>query len=81
MQTDVHALNTSLYTTYHHACTPKHSWMHTITHAYKGIKCIHTQVMAAKRRYEVGLQKLEFTEQQVVIMQNELTELKPKLIK
>jgi dynein heavy chain len=37
--------------------------------------------MAAKRRYEVGLQKLEFTEQQVVIMQNELTELKPKLIK
>ena len=36
--------------------------------------------MASKRRYEVGLQKLLFTEQQVVIMQNELTELKPKLI-
>ena len=55
--------------------------IHTTTHAYKGMQCIHTQVMAAKRRYEVGLQKLEFTEQQVVIMQNELTELKPKLIK
>eukprot|EP00967_Tisochrysis_lutea_P146621 scaffold277104_cov14-Tisochrysis_lutea.AAC.2 len=38
-------------------------------------------VMAAKRRYEVGLEKLLFTEQQVVIMQNELTDLKPKLIK
>ncbi len=38
------------------------------------------QVMAAKRRYEVGLEKLQFTEQQVVIMQNELTELKPRLI-
>lgn len=37
--------------------------------------------MAAKRRYEVGLQKLEYTEQQVVIMQNELTELQPKLIR
>jgi len=38
------------------------------------------EVMAAKRRYEVGLEKLLFTEQQVVIMQNELTDLKPKLI-
>lgn len=41
----------------------------------------HPQVIAAKKRYEVGLQKLQFTEQQVVVMQNELTELKPVLIK
>ncbi len=40
-----------------------------------------TQVIAAKKRYEVGLQKLEFTAEQVVIMQDELTKLKPKLIK
>jgi dynein heavy chain len=37
--------------------------------------------MAAKKRYEVGLQKLQFTEQQVVIMQEELTALKPNLIR
>ncbi|KAF5830265.1 dynein heavy chain, N-terminal region 2-domain-containing protein [Dunaliella salina] len=38
------------------------------------------EVMAAKRRYEVGLEKLLFTEQQVVTMQQELTDLQPKLI-
>ena len=37
--------------------------------------------MAAKKRYEVGLEKLQFTEQQVVIMQEELTALKPNLIR
>ena len=37
--------------------------------------------MLAKKRYEVGLQKLQFTEQQVVLMQEELTALKPNLIK
>lgn len=37
--------------------------------------------MSAKKRYEVGLQKLQFTEQQVVLMQEELTALKPNLIK
>lgn len=42
--------------------------------------CPHPQVMAAKRRYEIGLQKLEFTEQQVSVMQGELIELQPKLI-
>lgn len=45
--------------------------------------CVHfvAQVSAAKRRYEVGLQKLEFTGEQVVLMQNELTALKPNLIR
>lgn len=37
--------------------------------------------MAAKKRYEVGLEKLQFTEQQVTVMQDELTALKPNLIK
>eukprot|EP00955_Chlamydomonas_euryale_P029584 311781-Chlamydomonas_euryale.AAC.1 len=37
--------------------------------------------MSAKTRYEVGLEKLRFTEQQVVVMQDELTALKPTLIK
>ena len=37
--------------------------------------------MAAKRRYEIGLEKLEFTGQQVTVMQDELTALKPNLIK
>lgn len=41
----------------------------------------YLQVMAAKKRYEVGLEKLQFTEQQVVIMQEELTALKPNLIR
>lgn len=39
------------------------------------------QVSAAKRRYEVGLEKLQFTAGQVSIMQDELTALKPVLIK
>ncbi|KAG2482389.1 hypothetical protein HYH03_018685 [Edaphochlamys debaryana] len=38
------------------------------------------EVSAAKKRYEVGLQKLEFTAGQVSIMQDELTALKPVLI-
>jgi dynein heavy chain, axonemal len=38
------------------------------------------QVMAAKKRYEVGLEKLAFTAEQVVVMQAELTALKPNLI-
>ncbi|KAG2436335.1 hypothetical protein HXX76_006644 [Chlamydomonas incerta] len=39
------------------------------------------EVSAAKRRYEVGLEKLNFTAGQVSIMQDELTALKPVLIK
>ncbi|PNH03664.1 Dynein heavy chain 7, axonemal [Tetrabaena socialis] len=39
------------------------------------------EVSTAKRRYEVGLEKLEFTAGQVSIMQDELTALKPVLIK
>jgi dynein heavy chain len=37
--------------------------------------------MAAKKRYEIGLQKLQFTASQVVLMQDELTALKPNLIR
>ncbi|GLC60993.1 hypothetical protein PLESTB_001703700 [Pleodorina starrii] len=39
------------------------------------------EVSAAKRRYEVGLDKLQFTASQVSIMQDELTALKPVLIR
>jgi dynein heavy chain, axonemal len=42
---------------------------------------VAVQVMAAKKRYEVGLQKLDFTEKQVVLMQNELTALRPNLVR
>ncbi len=61
-----------------------------LSHAYhtrckQELFCGHThcvsQVMAAKKRYEVGLQKLAFTAEQVVVMQGELTALKPNLIK
>lgn len=44
-----------------------------------GIKRSETE--AAKRRYNVGLEKLEFTAGQVKVMQNELTALKPDLEK
>lgn len=37
--------------------------------------------MKQKRRYEIGLEKLEFAASQVSIMQKELTDLKPQLIK
>ncbi|GMH41668.1 hypothetical protein BSKO_09578 [Bryopsis sp. KO-2023] len=40
-----------------------------------------TEISSAKKRYEVGLEKLEFTAKQVNIMQNELTALKPTLVK
>ena len=39
------------------------------------------EVMSAKKRYEVGLEKLDFTAKQVSIMQDELTALRPDLIK
>lgn len=40
-----------------------------------------SEVSAAKKRYEGGLEKLEFTENQVTLMQDELTALKPTLVK
>ncbi|KXZ49087.1 hypothetical protein GPECTOR_23g2 [Gonium pectorale] len=40
-----------------------------------------SEVLAGKKRYEVGLDKLQFTAGQVSIMQDELTALKPVLIK
>eukprot|EP00803_Ostreobium_quekettii_P003694 evm.model.scf_198.7 EVM.evm.TU.scf_198.7 scf_198:70733-88803(+) len=39
------------------------------------------EVSQAKKRYGIGLEKLEFTERQVAIMQEELTALKPSLVK
>lgn len=33
-----------------------------------------------KKRYETGLDKLDFAAEQVLVMQNQLTELKPKLV-
>lgn len=39
-----------------------------------------TENLKQKRRYEVGLEKLASSSQQVAIMQAELTELMPKLI-
>ncbi|XP_069141245.1 dynein axonemal heavy chain 3-like isoform X4 [Argopecten irradians] len=37
------------------------------------------EILTLKNRYQVGLEKLNFSEQQVNIMQQELVELKPKL--
>ena len=34
-------------------------------------------VESAKRRYEIGLEKIEFTEKSVAVMQVELEELQP----
>eukprot|EP00201_Polytomella_parva_P020499 CAMPEP_0175042260 /NCGR_PEP_ID=MMETSP0052_2-20121109/2450_1 /TAXON_ID=51329 ORGANISM="Polytomella parva, Strain SAG 63-3" /NCGR_SAMPLE_ID=MMETSP0052_2 /ASSEMBLY_ACC=CAM_ASM_000194 /LENGTH=3805 /DNA_ID=CAMNT_0016305023 /DNA_START=33 /DNA_END=11446 /DNA_ORIENTATION=+ len=39
------------------------------------------EVGASRKRYLVGLEKLQFTESQVVVMQTELTQLKPVLIR
>ena len=47
-------------------------------------KLLHKQredIMKQKRRYEIGLEKLEFAASQVSVMQKELTDLKPQLIK
>jgi hypothetical protein len=52
------------------------------------LHCLQTLLIAKreenlqqKRRYEVGLQKLSSSSQQVAVMQAELTELMPKLIR
>lgn len=45
--------------------------------------CVHLcfrEVYKAKRRYEVGLEKLESAASQVSIMQKELTDLQPQLV-
>ncbi|XP_074662516.1 dynein axonemal heavy chain 7-like [Tubulanus polymorphus] len=39
-----------------------------------------TEVLKAKRRYEVGLEKLESAQSQVSVMQNELIALQPQLV-
>ncbi|XP_055958183.1 dynein axonemal heavy chain 3 [Patella vulgata] len=38
------------------------------------------EILTLKNRYMVGLEKLEFSEQQISVMQTELVELQPKLI-
>lgn len=38
------------------------------------------EVLKAKRRYEVGLEKLESAASQVAVMQQELTDLQPQLV-
>ena len=40
-----------------------------------------TEVLTMKNRYLTGLEKLEFAASQVSIMQQELTEMQPELIK
>ena len=40
-----------------------------------------TEVLLAKQRYEIGLEKLETTEQSVQVMQKELEALQPELVK
>ena len=47
-------------------------------------KLLHKQredIMKQKKRYEIGLEKLEFAASQVFVMKKELTDLKPQLIK
>jgi dynein heavy chain len=39
------------------------------------------QLLTLRNRYLVGLEKLEFASAQVTVMQQELTELQPELIK
>ena len=39
------------------------------------------EILLLKRRYETGLEKLEFAETQVSIMQKELQDLQPELVK
>eukprot|EP00798_Chlamydomonas_sp_ICE-L_P020336 gene20336-27098_t len=57
------------------------SYLELITAFTTLLSSKRTEVMNAKKRYEVGLEKLQFTEQQVTVMQGELTALKPDLIK
>lgn len=44
------------------------------------IICLCREVMKQKRRYEVGLEKLDSAASQVSVMQKELTDLQPQLV-
>ena len=80
-----HVVETDLFHLFlpipHHPLTHKHPlspsppewcWRHT--------GCIYREVMKSKRRYEVGLEKLQSAASQVSVMQKELTELQPQLV-
>lgn len=41
---------------------------------------LNSEVMKQKRRYEVGLEKLDSASSQVSVMQKELTDLQPQLV-
>ena len=41
---------------------------------------LYREVLKQKRRYEVGLEKLESAAGQVAVMQKELTDLQPQLV-
>ena len=40
-----------------------------------------SEVMLLKRRYETGLEKLDFAASQVTVMQQELRDLQPELVR
>ena len=52
------------------------SYLELITAFTTLLAAKRAEVMAAKKRYEIGLEKLQFTAAQVVLMQDELTALK-----
>jgi len=43
-------------------------------------RLVHREVMKVKRRYEVGLEKLQSASSQVTVMQRQLTQLQPQLV-
>ena len=50
--------------------------MHTLTHSHTHT---HSEVQKLKKRYEVGLDKLQSASEQVAGMQAELEKLQPQL--
>ena len=64
----------------HNYVTPT-SYLELILTFKKLLRRQREDIMKQKRRYEIGLEKLEFAASQVSVMQKELRELQPELIK
>ncbi|XP_071813132.1 dynein axonemal heavy chain 3-like isoform X2 [Apostichopus japonicus] len=64
----------------HNYVTPT-SYLELILTFKKLLTLKRTEILTMKNRYVVGLEKLEFAASQVAVMQKELTDLQPELIK
>ena len=64
----------------HNYVTPT-SYLELILTFKKLLRRQREDIMKQKRRYEIGLEKLQFAASQVSVMQKELRELQPELIK